>query len=175
MNLAATRVITESELYLIRSQHLKEKEIAVIMSGSTRLTTRHQWIDSLAMASPRIAGMKLDGIVPDGKLTDDGGNFANDDAHRGLIIRAIDNVCQRPSASLSDVRNLLVSMIRRDTYGKFAELAAYDWLIRSQLQISAQIPVGRSDILGAHDNIIDGRIDVCGIYFDIKAFGFNGY
>ncbi len=32
-----------------------------------------------------------------------------------------------------------------------------------------------TDILGANAAIIDGMVDHCGFYFDIKAFGFHGY
>jgi hypothetical protein len=70
---------------------------------------------------------------------------------------------------------LLTDIICRDTYGKFCELAAYDWLMRCQLKITTQIKLAPSDILGANDAIIDGLVDHCGFYFDIKAFGFHGH
>ena len=66
-------------------------------------------------------------------------------------------------------------MTRRDANGKFSELAAYDWLIRSNIQISAQVSLTSNKVLGASCAKVDGVMDYCGIYFDVKAFGFHEY
>jgi hypothetical protein len=47
--------------------------------------------------------------------------------------------------------------------------------MRNQLKITTQLKMGPSDILGANEAIIDGLVDHCGMYFDIKAFGFHGH
>jgi hypothetical protein len=43
------------------------------------------------------------------------------------------------------------------------------------LKITTQVRMTRADILGANDATIDGLVDHCGFYFDIKAFGFHGH
>jgi hypothetical protein len=139
------------------------------------MKTRQEWIASLAAASPTIDAMKLDRL-PNGDLDIDGYNLANDEQHKSLIIRGIENLCRRPSAREMYVHDLLKEMITQESpYGIFSELAAYDWLIRSNIQISAQIELTPSEVLGANGTVLDGVIDYCGIYFDIKAFGFHGY
>jgi hypothetical protein len=52
---------------------------------------------------------------------------------------------------------------------------AYDWLIRSNIQITAQIPLSNSQVLGANGAILDGRADYANFYFDIKSFGFHAH
>jgi hypothetical protein len=139
------------------------------------MRTRHEWIKSLASASPAIEAMNLTNLVPDGELDRDGRSLANDDSHKELIINGIDNLFKRPSAPTTYPKDLLKNMTYRDAYGKFSELAAYNWLIRSNIQISAQVCLTSTEILGAAGAQLDGVIDYCGIYFDIKAFGFHGY
>jgi hypothetical protein len=140
-----------------------------------RVKTRHEWIASLASASPTIKAMKLGGSVPDGLLDGDGSRLANDETHKRMIIRGIENLSKRPSAASAYIKGLLKDLTHNDPYGKFSELAAYDWLIRSNIQISAQISLTSADVLGANGATPDGVLDYCGIYFDIKAFGFHGH
>ena len=49
----------------------------------------------------------------------------------------------------------------------------YDWIIRQHVKITAQVTLTPKDVLGAKDAVIDGCF--WDSYFDIKAFGFNGY
>jgi len=76
---------------------------------------------------------------------------------------------------LEEAKNLLKGISSRNTYGRFSELAAYDWLMRNDLKITTQVKMPSRDILGKNDATVDGTIDRCGIYFDIKAFGLHGY
>ena len=137
--------------------------------------TCHQWIAQLGAVSSVIGAMQLDRQTKNADLDTDAFNLANDTAHTGLIARAVEGLLSTHASSLQDVSMLLTDIICRDTYGKFAELAAYDWLMRCQLKITTQIKLTPSDILGANDVIIDGLVDYCGFYFDIKAFGFHGH
>jgi hypothetical protein len=139
-----------------------------------RLRTRHDWIADLTSASTAIAAMKLDESIPDGSLETDGFNFANDQKHKAIIIRAVENLLRRPSASPETIKDIVKNLIRRDHYGRFAELSAYDWLLRCNIQISAQIPLTSTEVLGANGATLDGKADYVGFYFDIKAFGFHG-
>ena len=139
------------------------------------IRTCHQWITQLAGQSPAIAAMQLDRRVADGNLDSDAFNLANEMAHTGLIIRAVNALLTSQASSEHDASTLLADIICRDTYGKFSELAAYDWLMRSHLKISTQVKMASNDILGRNDAIIDGLIDRYGFYFDVKAFGFHGH
>jgi hypothetical protein len=139
------------------------------------IRTCQQWIAQLAARSPAIAAMQLDLRVKDADLDIDAFRLANDAAHTDLIVRVIDALITTQASSAQDASVLLTDIICRDTYGKFSELAAYDWLMRNQLKITTQIKLGPSDILGANEAIIDGVVDHCGMYFDIKAFGFHGH
>jgi hypothetical protein len=81
--------------------------------------TRHEWIKSLASASPIIEAMNLQGLVPDGELDRDGYYLANDDKHKELIISGTQNLTKRPSATSTDVTDILKNMTHRDAYGKY--------------------------------------------------------
>jgi len=129
----------------------------------------------LATQSPEIDAMQLDLCTKNADLDADAFNLANDPAHTGLIVRAVEALLATQASSAQDASTLLTDIICRDTYGKFSELAAYDWLMRCRLKITTQIKMAPSDILGANDAIIDGLVDHCGLYFDVKAFGFHGH
>jgi hypothetical protein len=137
--------------------------------------TRHQWIEQLAAQRAIIAGMQLDRLIADRDLDTDAFNLANDPAHTALIGRAVEALVTTGASTTSDASTLLSDIIARDTYGKFSELAAYDWLMRSQLKITTQIKMPPMEILGANAAIIDGLVDHCNLYFDIKAFGLRGH
>jgi hypothetical protein len=140
----------------------------------SQIRTRHEWIAQLAVQSAAINAMQLDTQLADGALDTDAASLANDSAHTHLIIRGIESLLTSQASSQDDAVALLSGVIGRHTYGKFAELAAYDWLIRSRLKITTQRKLSPDDILGTHDAFVDGIIDHCGIYFDVKAFGFHG-
>jgi hypothetical protein len=137
--------------------------------------TRHQWIENLAAHHKAIAAMQLDRLIGDRDLDTDASNLANDPAHTTLIGRAIEALVATGAATALSASTLLTDIVCRDTYGKFAELAAYDWLIRCQLKITTQIKMAPTEILGANEAAIDGLVDRCNLYFDIKAFGFHGH
>jgi hypothetical protein len=139
------------------------------------IRTCHQWIAHLATQSSAIAAMQLDVRINNTDLDTDAFNLANDPAHTDLIVRAVESLLTTQASSVQDALTLLTDIICRDTYGKFSELAAYDWLMHCRLKITTQIKMTPSDILGANDAIIDGLVDHCGFYFDIKAFGFHGH
>jgi hypothetical protein len=139
------------------------------------IRTCHQWIAQLAARNSAIAGMQLDLRITDAELDTDAFNLANDPAHTNLIVRAMESLLTTGASSAENASTLLTDIICRDTYGKFSELAAYDWLIRCRLKITTQIKMAPTDILGVNDAIIDGLVDHCGFYFDIKAFGFHGH
>jgi hypothetical protein len=139
------------------------------------IRTCHQWIEQLAAQSSVIAAMQLGLRTANADLDADAFNLASDPAHTELIVRAVESLLTTDASSVQDASTLLTDIICRDTYGAFSELAAYDWLMRCQLKITTQIKMAPSDILGANDAVIDGLVDHCGFYFDIKAFGFHGH
>lgn len=139
------------------------------------IRTCHQWIAQLTAQSTAIAAMQLNLRIKNTDLDTDAFNLANDPEHTDLVIRAVEALLMMQASTEQDASTLLTDIICRDTYGKFAELAAYDWLMRCRLKITTQIKMAPSDILGANDAIIDGLVDHCGFYFDAKAFGFHGH
>jgi len=108
-------------------------------------------------------------------LASDAFSFANSDQHNVLITRGIERLISSQALSPSAARNLLRDLICNDTYGKFSELAAYDWITRKDIKITAQESLTTTEVLGDQGTIIDGRMDFLNIYFEIKAFGFHGF
>ena len=145
------------------------------MATKQYLQTMHGWIDLLESKSPTVKQMKLKSkIKTDGKLDKLAFNFANSDEHNALIVRGVDALVSSAASSLA--QDLLAKVIKRNTYGAFCELAAYDWIIRQHVKITAQVTLTPKDVLGAKDAVIDGKMDYFWDgYFDIKGFGFNGY
>jgi hypothetical protein len=141
------------------------------------LQTMHGWIDLLESKNSTVKQMKLKSkIKTDGKLDKLAFYFANSDEHNELIVRGVDTLVSSAASSLATAQDLLVNVIRRNTYGAFSELAAYDWIIRQHVKITAQVTLTPKDVLGAKGAVIDGKMDYFwDVYFDIKAFGFNGY
>lgn len=137
--------------------------------------TRHQWIEQLAAQSAMISAMPLGVQIKNADLNADAFNLANDSVHTRLIVCAVESLLTTKASTEQDSLTLLADIIGRDTYGKFSELAAYDWLMRSGMKITTQIKKTSNDILGKNDTIIDGFVDHCGFYFDVKAFGFHGH
>ena len=138
------------------------------------LRTSYEWISKLAAGSTVITNMQLETIIEDAILNGDACNLANCDAHCRLITRAIDELINNNFSSNEEVRKLLCDLIGRHTYGAFAELAAYDWLTRCHLRIATQVTMTSSDVLSKNGSKLDGKIELSGSYFDVKAFGSNG-
>lgn len=146
------------------------------MSNGQRKCTRIQWIETLSARSSVIGQMQIErSITKDGKLDTLAFKLANDDAHNSLIIRGIENLLKYQAASENILTTLLKDIICNDTYGKFCELAAYDWIMQKWHKITIQIPLEASEVMGDNGSTIDGHLDFFNIYFDVKAFGFHGY
>jgi hypothetical protein len=139
------------------------------------LQTRHEWIAKLAAASSAIASMHVGEGLEDARLENDAVNLANCDAHCRLVVRAIENLVLSGASTQDSARNLLRNLIGPNTYGFFAELAAYDWLMRCNVRIETQVDMSADDVLAANGSTLDGKIVHDGTHFDVKAFGFNGH
>jgi len=118
--------------------------------------------------------MGLATTVADATLNPDALNLANCDTHCRLIGRAVDKLITNEPQSRDRVRDLVANLIQRNTYGAFAELAAYEWLARCNVLIEPQVAMKATEVLSANGSTLDGKITHCGIYFDVKAFGSNG-
>jgi hypothetical protein len=139
-----------------------------------KIATCHEWILDLAAQSPAIAGMKLDSIIAStAVLNEHGLNLANCTAHRRLIVEAVDGLLAARPMATEHVSKLLREVIYRNTYGAFAELAAYEWLARCHVRFEPQVPLSNIEVLGANGSTLDGKL-FGGPFFDIKAFGFHG-
>jgi hypothetical protein len=140
------------------------------------INTTHEWILELAAQSKVIADMQLETLItPTAALSNYALNLANCPAHRGLIIRAVECLCASTTGSSHvNARNLLCNLIGDNTYGAFAELAAYEWLNRCSVQFDVQVQLAPADVLGVNGSKLDGKIKFGPCYFDVKAFGFNG-
>ena len=145
------------------------------MSSNQRVRTRLQWIESLAKKSPAIGRMQIENVIKEKELDTLGFNLANSDAHNTLIIRGIEKLLEFQAASPDTIMTLLRDIICNDTYGKFCELAAYDWIMQKWGKITIQISLEATDVLGDNSAVLDGRMDIFNIYFDVKSFGFHGY
>ena len=139
------------------------------------LQTRHEWIAKLAGGGNAIADMRVDAILDDAFLERDALILANCDAHCRLVTRAIEALATSAGSNQNCARDLLSNLIRgRSTYGSFAELAAYDWLMRCNLSIQTHIAMTPNDVLAVNGSTLDGKFVHDDIYFDVKAFGFHG-
>jgi hypothetical protein len=138
------------------------------------INTRHEWIAKLAVASSAIAAMHVDTVLADAPLETDAFNLANCDAHCRLVTRAIENLVTSGAATQDAARDLLSNVIGRGTYGFFAELAAYEWLMRCNVAIETHVAMTPTDVLAAKGSTLDGKIRYDGTHFDVKAFGFQG-
>ena len=142
----------------------------------SRIKTRHEFIAELAAQSSAIAAMALKKKrITEASLGSEAFKLANCAAHRQLIVRAVEGLISNRFSSNKYVRNLLADVIRGNTYGAFAELAGYEWIMRCQIRFQTQTLLTASDVLGTRGSTLDGRIEHGGIYFEIKAFGFHGY
>ena len=138
------------------------------------LKTAHEWISKLAAESSAITQMQLEGKIQNDVLNRDAFNLANCNVHCRLITRTIDELTNKRFSSYEDARDLLHNLISKNTYGAFAELAAYDWLTRCGVIISTQVKMTLNDVLSKNGSTLDGIIKDYNAYFDVKAFGFNG-
>jgi hypothetical protein len=138
------------------------------------LRTRHEWISKLAAESGVISGMRLETDIENADLDTDAFSLANCDAHCRLITRAIDELVTHNFSSSKSARDLLVNLIKQNTYGHFAELAAYDWLTRCYVKIATQVAMTPNDVLATKGSTLDGKIEHGSVYFEVKAFGSNG-
>jgi hypothetical protein len=118
--------------------------------------------------------MSLDKQIKDADLDTDALNLANHEAHTHLVIRAVENLLLSQASSPENAAILLTDIICRDTYGKFSELAAYDWLMRSNLKLTTQVEMPPTEILGKNATVLDGLIDFCGFHFDVKPSDSTG-
>jgi len=138
------------------------------------LKTRHEWIGKLAAGSSVIAEMRLETVVNNADLGTDASILANCNVHCCLIAHAIEELVTNNFSSRKSAHDLLRDMITRNTYGAFAELATYDWMIRCHERITTQVAMDSSEVLATNCSTLDGKIEHGGVYFDVKAFGANG-
>lgn len=126
--------------------------------------------------STLIAEMRLDKrLCQSGSLKRDALNLANCETHCQMIIRAVESLSAAPGRNSNKcARDLLSRIIKDDAYGGFAELAAYDWLTRCNVEFEPQVKLTKSDVLGINGPTLDGRLTFNSVYFEAKAFGFNG-
>jgi len=101
----------------------------------SRIKTRHEFIAELAAQSSAIAAMALKKKrITEASLGSEAFKLANCAAHRRLIVRAVEGLISNRFSSIDNVRNLLADVIRGNTYGAFAELAGYEWIMRCQIR-----------------------------------------
>jgi hypothetical protein len=139
------------------------------------VNTMGDWLAELAVQSPFVADLGIDALAnPADPLNEDALNLANCPAHCRLIAKAVEGLIAAPvNASADYVRDLLLDLIQRNTYGAFAELAACEWLNRCYVRFQPQVEMTPADVLGANGSTLDGKM-WAGPYFDVKAFGFTG-
>ncbi|BBP00214.1 hypothetical protein [Sulfuriferula nivalis] len=140
-----------------------------------QISTTGDWIDKLAAASDVISAMNLKSLIKNSQLNNNALNLASCDAHCNLIVRATDELVKKRFSTNKNTSDLLCNLIGKNTYGAFAELAAYDWLARCYTTIDTQIHMPANEVLSKNGSTLDGKIKLYETYFDVKAFGFNGH
>jgi hypothetical protein len=137
--------------------------------------TRLEWAAHLSGRSEIIAKMRpAEIITKDAALNGDAINFANNEAHNRLIIRATEGLVGQDCMSVDEANRVLVELLTRNTYGAFSELAGYDWILRSRVLIAASVELSSLDVLGINGSTLDGKFRYADVFFDLKAFGLHG-
>ena len=87
-----------------------------------RLNTTHDWLAELALQSPFVASLDANVLLnPAAAMNADALNLANCAAHCRLIAKAVEGLVAAPVNAPADyVRDLLLNLIQRNTYGAFA-------------------------------------------------------
>jgi hypothetical protein len=144
--------------------------------------TRHDWLTELARLSPTVAALNLTAECADQAYWDAAKNHViNEDAynlsgsadHNAAIVRWVSGISAE-GATPVQLTKLLSDLTSRNTYGTFAELAAYGLLVDNAVPFEIQVPVAGRDILNPKGSHIDGCLKIdSDVLFDVKAFGLH--
>lgn len=144
--------------------------------------TRHAWFIELAGLSSAVAALSLTDVYADEPYWDVAKKCAiNVDAyklsgsvdHNTAIACWIDDLSDQ-RVTPAQLTKLLADLTSWNTYGTFAELAAYGLLVESTVPFKIQVPSTGKDILNPNGSATDGCLEINGdVLFDVKAFALH--
>lgn len=141
------------------------------------INTRLEWWSELARFSPTFAhfNQPVDehywNCTENTAINATAFNLANCQHHTTAIARWIELLLKN-GASISVIEKLVIDITSRNTYGAFSELAAYGWLLDSNVPFDIQVPMKGSEILNPNGSDLDGALQITTpVFFDVKAFG----
>ncbi len=137
-----------------------------------KVNTIHSLIKELEKESAKISALYLCSTIQDEQIEGERFNFASDRDEIALVGRAAENL----PVSQPDLRKIMTDLLsEQNFYGQLCELAAYDWLRRSDAAFRVQIAQSGADVLNPNGTDLDGMFVGRDVYFDIKGFGFEAY
>lgn len=146
--------------------------------------TRHAWIDVLEALSPRLKALDLKSSLEDFPYWDaatktvldaDAYNLSSCDTHNANLARWIEVLGQQGVGDAQLMKHV-TDLTKRNTYGAFAELSAYGFLLDNDIEFDIQVAMPGTDILNPNGSDLDGRLTISSdVFFDVKAFGLQEY
>lgn len=151
------------------------------MTDAIFLRTRHEWLAALGAKSAIVKQLCVDKAVSDSIYkaagekycaNADAFNFCNSVEHNDAVISTIEQL-EANGESPDTLKKFITDLTSQNTYGTFAELSAYRFLLKGGHQFDIQAPMNGASILNPNGSDLDGRLKLPEeIYFDAKGFGF---
>jgi hypothetical protein len=148
------------------------------------MRTRYEWLDALSATSPVIKGLGVKNAVSDAvykaagtksSVNADAFNLSNSDKHNQAVIDTIEQLSAK-GAQPATLKKFITDLTSQNTYGTFAELSAYRFLLQGGHDFDIQAPMDGTSILNPRGADLDGILRLPEeIVFDIKGFGFLDY
>lgn len=146
--------------------------------------TRHAWIEALEALSPKVKALDLKSRLEDIPYWDaatktahdaDAYNLSSCNTHNANLARWIEGLAHQGVDDTQLVKHL-TDLTKRNTYGAFAELSAYGFLLDNDIEFDIQVAMPGADILNPNGSDLDGRLTISSdVFFDVKAFGLHEY
>ncbi|MFN3858807.1 MAG: hypothetical protein ACK4RV_13770 [Caulobacter sp.] len=146
--------------------------------------TRHAWIDALEALSPKVKALDLKSSLEDIPYWDaatkvaydaDAYNLSSCDTHNANLARWIEGLAHH-GVDDAQLTKHVTDLTKRNTYGAFAELSAYGFLLDNDIKFDIQVAMPGADILNPNGSDLDGRLTISSdVFFDVKAFGLHEY
>lgn len=144
-----------------------------------QINTDDDWLNEIRLRLgriPRLAALTSQVSTGGNALQRDGLSLGNCARHCEVIADALIRLYEQKVFDDDMVIRALTDLVRPNTtYGQFFELSAYDWMLRSNVQLEVQVALGAADIVNPNGCSVDGRAVHAGLYFDVKSLGLHEY
>jgi len=150
------------------------------MTTKKQIRSRYQWLAELSSKSEAIRNLCVKDDVSDivyktknnSAVNADAFNFSNSLDHNNVVIDTIENLATKGTPSVT-LKKFIIDLTSQITYGTFAELSAYHFLLKGKHQFDIQVPMDGSSILNSNGSDLDGFLQLPEkLFFDVKGFGF---